>query len=132
MLRFPRNLPIQRKVTLVVLVTATACLIVACVALFAFRSLSFRRNFIADLSSLSDVVANSAISAVAFDDTEAAAAVPACLKAKPHLRCASIVKEGKIFALFAGGDDLPKLERYPKEPGFRFDGNALLYRTTVA
>jgi len=131
MLRFPRNLPIQRKVTLVVLVTATACLIVACVALFAFQLLSFRRNFIADLASLSDVVANSAISAVAFNDTEAAKAVLAGMKAKPHVRSASIVKDGEIFALFAEGDDLPKLERYPKETGFRFDGNALLYTNEI-
>jgi signal transduction histidine kinase len=101
MLRFPRNLPIKRKVTLVVLVTSTACLIVACVALFAFQLLSFRRSFVADLSALSDVVANSAIASVAFDDTEAAEAVLAGLKAKPHVRSASIVKEGEIFALFA-------------------------------
>jgi two-component system, NtrC family, sensor kinase len=131
MLRFPRNLPIQRKVTLVVLVTSTACLLIACVALFAFQLLSFRRSFIADLASLSDVVANSAISAVAFKDIPAAEAVLAGLKAKPHVRSASIVKEGAIFALFGEGDDLPKLERYPKETGFRFDGNALLYRNEI-
>ena len=130
-MRFPRNLPIQRKVTLVVLVTATACLIVACVALFAFQLLSFRRNFIADLASLSDVVANSSISAVAFNDTEAAEAILAGLKAKPHVRSASIVKDGEIFALFGEGDDLPKLARYPKETGYRFDGNALLYTEEV-
>ena len=131
MLRFPRNLSIQRKVTFVVLVTSTACLLVACVALFAFQLLSFRRNFVADLASLSDVVANSAISSVAFDDREAANAVLSGLKAKPHVRSASIVKQGEIFALFGEGDDLPKLERYPKEIGYRFDGNALLYRNEI-
>ena len=131
MLRFPRNLPIQRKVTLVVLVTSSACLLVACVALFAFQLLSFRRSFIADLASLSDVVANSAISAVAFNDTEAAEAILAGLNAKPHVRSASIVKEGEVFAVFGEGDDLPKLERYPKETGYRFDGNALLHRNEI-
>ena len=131
MLRFPRNLPIQRKVTLVVLVTATACLLVACVALFAFQLLSFRRSFIADLASLSNVVANSSISAVAFNDIGAAEAILAGLKAKPHVRSASIVKEGEVLARFAEGDDLPKLERYPKENGYRFDGNALLYTEAI-
>ena len=131
MFRFPRNLPIQRKVTLIVLVTATACLIVACVALFAFQLLSFRRSFIADLASLSDVVANSAIFAVAFNDTEAAEAVLSGLNAKPHVRSASIVKEGAVLAVFREGDDLPKLARYPQETGYRFDGNALLYTNQI-
>ena len=131
MLRFPRNLPIQRKVTLVVLVTSTACLLVACLALFAFQLLSFRRNFIADLASLSDVVANSSIQAVAFDDPVAAEAVLAGLKAKPHVRSASILKEGEIRAVFGEGDDLVKIARYPKETGFRFDGNALLYTNEI-
>ena len=131
MLRFPRNLPIQRKVTFVVLVTATTCLIVACVALFAFQLVSFRRNFINDLAALSDVVANSAIAAVAFDDKEAAEAILGGLKAKPRVASATIVKEGAILAQFGERDDLASLARYPKETGYVFDRSMLLHAQPI-
>ena len=127
MIRFPLNLPIQRKVTLVVLVTVTACLIVACLALFAFQLLSFRRNFINDLSAVSEVVANSSLAAVAFKDTDAANTILSGLKAKPHVRSASIVQDGQIFAQFGERDDLVALSRHPQTTGYVFDGNALLH-----
>jgi hypothetical protein len=130
-MRFPRNLPIQRKVTLVVLVTATACLIVACLALFAFQLLSFRRNFISDLSALSDVVANSSIASVAFNDKDAAVVILGGLKAKAHVRSASILKEGEILAQFGEADNLTALARHPKETGYVFDGNSLLHSQPI-
>jgi methyl-accepting chemotaxis protein len=133
MMRFPRNLPINRKVMLVVLVTATACLILACLALFAFQLLSFRRNFVNDLSALSDVVANSSIASVAFDDKNAAVDILTGLKARPHVRSATIVKDGKIFAQFGQRDTLAALDRYPKETGYLFDDdNSLLHSKLIA
>src|SRR6476469_8064815 len=127
MLRLPRNLPIQRKVTLVVIVTTTACLIVACLALFAFQLVSFRRNFISDLSALSAVVANSIVQYVACNDPEGPRVILPGLQAKPHVRSASVVKEGEILAQFGQADDLDALARYPRETGYSFDRNSLLY-----
>ncbi|HMJ06089.1 MAG TPA: ATP-binding protein [Chthoniobacterales bacterium] len=131
MMRFPRNLPIQRKVTLVVLVTTTACLIVACLALFAFQLVNFRRNFVNDLSALSDVVANSSIASVAFNDRDAAVEILSGLKAKPHVRSASIVKDGEVFARFGQAENRPALARYPQATGYVFDGNSLLHSQPI-
>jgi C4-dicarboxylate-specific signal transduction histidine kinase len=131
MFQFPRNLPIQRKVTLVVLVTATTCLIVACVALFAFQLLSFRRNFINDLSAVSVVVANSSVASVAFSDKEAAVELLSGLSAKRHIRSATIVKEGEIFAQFGEAEPMETLGRYPAETGYLFDGNSLLHSQPI-
>ncbi len=130
-MQFPRNLPIQRKVTFVVLITTTACLIVACLALFAFQLVSFRRNFISDLSTLSDVVANSSIASVAFNDRDAATEILSGLKAKRHVRSATIVKDREIVAQFGQAEDLRALARYPKEPGYIFDGNSLLHSQPI-
>jgi two-component system, NtrC family, sensor kinase len=127
MIRFPRNLPIQRKVTLVVLVTATACLLVACAALFAFQLMSFRRNFINDLTALTDVVANSAIQAVAFDDPGGTKEILDGFRAKPHVLSATIVKEGRVFASFGEPEDEATIATYPTETGHSFRENALLH-----
>ena len=131
MFQFSRNLPIKRKVTLVVLATATACLIVASLALFAFQLVSFRRNFIDDLSALSDVVANSSIASVAFDDKSATVEILKGLKAKAHIRSATVVKAQQIFAQFGQPDDLSALARYPKETGYVFDRDSLLHSQPI-
>jgi signal transduction histidine kinase len=130
-MRFTRDLPIQRKVTLVVLVTTTACLIVACLALFAFQLMSFRRNFISDLSALSDVVANSSIAAVAFNDKNAATGLLSGLQAKRHIRSATLLKNGEILTQFGEPDDLAALAAYPKETGYKFDRNSLLHSHVI-
>ena len=69
MLRFPRNLAMKRKITLVVLATSTACL-VATFLLFAFHLQSVRRAFINDLSATGEILANSIIDSVALNDRE--------------------------------------------------------------
>src|SRR3954470_24449091 len=125
-MRLTRNLPIQRKVTLVVLVTCTACLLVACTALFLFELFTFRNSFVNDLTALSEVVANSSVPSVAFDDKDAATEVLDGLKARAHIVSATIVKHGTVFANFGRADDDP-VTRFGSQVGYRFDGNSLTH-----
>jgi two-component system, NtrC family, sensor kinase len=129
---FPRNIPIRSKVTLVILVTCGASLLVACMALFAFQLLNFQRSFMSDLSALAEIVANNSTAAVAFDDPAAAQEILSALKAKPHIVGASIAKkDGTIFARFGRSDDASSLQRFPRDNGFVFEGSYLLHAQPI-
>jgi C4-dicarboxylate-specific signal transduction histidine kinase len=129
---FPRNIPIRSKVTLVILVTCGVSLLVACLALFAFQLLTFQKNFMSDLSALTEIVANNSTAAVAFDDADAAREILSALKAKPHVVSASIVtKEGAIFAHFGNDEDPAVLRRFPRGNGFVFDRSYVLQTQAI-
>jgi len=124
---FPRNIPIRRKLTLVVLVSTTAALLVASAALFAFQVYTFRQNFMRDLAALSQVIAANSTAAITFQDADAAKEILAGLRVKQHIRNAFVVlPSGKIFTRF--GDDFGSvpLSEYPAQTGFRFMGADLL------
>src|SRR3954462_11489638 len=126
-MRLPRNLPIQRKVTLVVLVTCIACLLVACGALFLFEWVTFRSNFVNDLTALTEVVANSTVPSVAFDDKDAAVEILDGLKARPHIVGATIMKRDAVFASFGRADDPASIAQLGSQAGYRFEGNSLIH-----
>ena len=68
---FPlRNLPIRRKLTLVIMLTCTAVLIVAFVALLIFQAFSTRSLYARDLSMLGKILAHNSAASVAFNDGE--------------------------------------------------------------
>ena len=68
-----RNMPIRRKLTLVIMLTCTVVLVVAFAALLLFHALSSRSQYIKDLSVLGDIIAHNAAPAVAFNDSEGGA-----------------------------------------------------------
>ena len=79
---FPRNIPIRRKLTLVVLVSSTAALLVASTALFAFQIYTFRQNFMRDLASLGQIISANSTAAITFGDSDAAHEILTGLKVK--------------------------------------------------
>ena len=99
----------KRNITLVILITSTACLIAACIGLFAFQIRSFRRNFVADLSTVGEVVATdrTVVDSVVFKDKEPAEDALTALKARRDVVSATLLaKDGTAFAHF-GEDDGP-------------------------
>ena len=123
---FSRSLPIQRKVKLVVLATCLACLLVACTGLFLFDLTMFRRSFVSDLATLSEITANSSRDAVAFSDKDAAEAVLDGLKARPEIVGATIVRHGAVFAIFRHPEGAGSLARLGNSVGPRFEGNTIV------
>jgi C4-dicarboxylate-specific signal transduction histidine kinase len=127
MIRFPRNIPIRRKLTLVVLVSSTAALLAASAALFAFQVYTFRQNFMRDLTSLAEAIAANSTAAITFNDNDAARDILNILHVKPQIEDAFIVVPGhKILARYGGNGALPSLMDYPATTGFKFKGDNLL------
>ena len=123
---FPRNLPIQRKVMLIVLATCLACLLVACTGLFLFDLTMFRRSFVRDLAGLGEITASSSRDAVAFADKDAAEAILDGLKARPEIVGATIVRHGAVFATFRHPEGAGSVARLSSVTGSRFEGNTVV------
>jgi C4-dicarboxylate-specific signal transduction histidine kinase len=122
----------KRKITLVILVTSAACLIAACLALFAYQLKSFRRSFINDLSAIGEVVANNSIEHVALHENDVEEQVLASLRAKPDVVSADIIaKDGSAFAHFGEADDPAIVRQYPPENGFVFYQDYLLHSKPI-
>jgi two-component system NtrC family sensor kinase len=121
-----RNISIQRKMTLVTLVTCGVTLLVATGAFFSYQLLSFRQTFRRDLSVTAQMIANNSAAPLTFKDQRAAEEVLAALKVKPHIRSAWIeLPQGAVFARFT----TMLKEDDPQEmpgTGARFAGNYLL------
>ncbi|HXT40547.1 MAG TPA: hypothetical protein VN887_11075, partial [Candidatus Angelobacter sp.] len=74
-MNFIRNLPIKRKLMLVVLSTCGVILLLACAGLFGFQVYIFKKTFVRDISALTEVVAANSAGAVTFGDKTAAAEI---------------------------------------------------------
>jgi signal transduction histidine kinase/DNA-binding response OmpR family regulator len=100
-----RAASIQRKLTLVVMLTTTIALLAAAVQFVINDVRDYRRRILADLTILARILGDNCTSQLEFDDPKAATQTLSALQAKPHILAAALYsKEGKLFA------------RYPAEP----------------
>jgi two-component system NtrC family sensor kinase len=124
---FPRNIPIRRKLMLVVLVSSTAALLVASTALFAFQIYTFRQNFMRDLASLGQIISANSTAAITFGDRDAAREILTGLKVKQQIEDAAIIlPNGKVLATVGDGSIGIPVADYPVNTGFKFEGGDLL------
>jgi C4-dicarboxylate-specific signal transduction histidine kinase len=124
---FPRNIPIRRKLMLVVLVSSTAALLVASTALFAFQIYTFRQNFMSDLASLGQIISANSTAAITFGDSDAAREILTGLRVKQQIEEAAIVlPTGKVLARVGDGSIGVPVADYPAATGFKFEGGDLL------
>jgi len=124
---FPRNIPIRRKLMLVVLVSSTAALLVASTALFAFQIYTFRRNFMSDLASLGQIISANSTAAITFDDKDAAREILTGLRVKQQIEEAAIIlPNGKVLARVDDGSIGAPVADYPQTTGFKFEEGDLL------
>jgi len=67
-----QNLPIKRKLTLVVVLTCSIVVLLACALLAGYELYEFRRAMLRDTTVLTDVLAKNTRAALAFSDETAA------------------------------------------------------------
>jgi PAS domain S-box-containing protein len=127
-----RDQPLQRKMTLIILVIVGVILSVSVATLFAFQIFNFRSSFQSDTEALVAVVANNSTAALAFNDASGADEVLASLKAVPTVVSATLTTpDGKIFSRF-GRAEAAGLGQFPPPREARFtDGDLLLTQPVV-
>src|SRR3989338_1231753 len=98
-MRFFRDAPFRRKLTLVTTFTSGVVLLLAGFAFVVFDWLQFRKAMVEDLSALAEMVQQNTAPALRFDDPKAAQEVLSALKARPHIVEACITdSQGEEFA----------------------------------
>ena len=96
-----RDIPIKRKLTIVLMVTVTGALVLSGALLVISDSILFRSYLQRDLAALSQIIADNSTAALAFDDPHTAGETLASLKARPHIVTACTYQaDGTVLASY--------------------------------
>jgi signal transduction histidine kinase len=121
-----RDLPIRRKLTIVIVGTFTIACVLAAVALTVFELLDGRRMMIRASTVKADVIGHNVQAALAFSDPEAAQQTLLALTSDPEVVAAGVYDaEGNRFAEYRReGHETPAPARAPPDAS-TFDRNGL-------
>lgn len=113
-----RDLPIGRKLIIVIMATSLAAQLLSSAASLAYQTAAFRRGLKGDLATLARIVAANSTAAVAFNDPPAAAATLAALGARPDILSACLhAADGAPFARYAPAPRTPLCPERPLPAG---------------
>lgn len=117
-----RNLPLQRRLMSIMLLTSGAVLLLTCAGFLAYEFFTFRKTMVRELSTIAAIISNNSTAVLAFEDRPGAREILAALKAEPHIAAAGLYDaRGRLFSTYP--DDLPA-EAFPFSPrtdGFAFE-----------
>jgi len=92
---------INRKLTLIMMVTSAAALLLACVSFVAHDLITFRREMARDLSAMAAVIGDNCTAALAFEDQPHAEETLAALRPHQHIVAGCVYRlDGSVFATF--------------------------------
>ncbi len=121
-----RDIPIARKLMIVVLVTTAAALLFAGAGIIVFDSVLFRGYLQRDLTALTQILADNSTAALAFNDPATAEEMLAALHARTHLVSACIYRsDGSIFTSYFRAGSRSSCPAAPRAGGLDFSASAL-------
>ncbi len=127
-----RHLSIRRKLTIIIMATSSAALLLACTAFVLHDLVDFRRLLVNDLSTLAEIIGSNSAAAILFSDAKVAGQTLAALKAEPHVVWACIYNQrGEVVARYVRGGGQLALPPAPRAPGHRFGSDRLRLATPV-
>jgi hypothetical protein len=127
-----RNLSIRRKLTLIVMVTTGAALLLASAGLLTYDVVTFRKAMITDLEVAAEGLNINLTAALDFGDARAAEDILSALRARPRIIAACVYAGSTPFAQYQRAD-VTKPFAPPALPGkTRFaDGQLHVFRSFV-
>jgi len=94
-----RNLSIKHKLRLVIMVTVSCALMLACAAVLIFDQIAARASMRNDLEVLAEIFSANSTAVLSFNDGPAAEELLSTLKAKQHITFAGLFRlDGSLFA----------------------------------
>jgi len=95
------NMSLRRKQTLVIMLTNSIALFLACAAFVTYDLVTFRKQLVMEVSILADAIGNNCAAAIDFNDPKAASETLAALQANSHIVEACVYSRvGAVFAVF--------------------------------
>ncbi len=124
---------IRHKLTLIVLATTLAALVVTGIALVIYDLRGYREVGENDLVTQAEILGRASAPALAFEDPKAASENLQLLRAKPRISSAAIYNaKGKLFASYTRRDLDLALPRLPEPDGIRIEGrDSVLFKRIV-
>lgn len=124
------DLPLRRKLTLVILLTCSMVLLLACGVLAAYQMVNFRRTMVRDTTVLADVLAKNTHAALTFQDENAAQQTLLALESEPNVSGACLyTAKGNQFATYSRSGMKVMFPAAPGNDGYRFEhGLLILFR----
>jgi PAS domain S-box-containing protein len=127
MRRWIRDLPIKRKLILVILLTSTFALWLMGTALITYEFVTFRRSLASDMSVLAQIIGSNSTAALAFDDAANARETLAALAAENQVTAAALYDQtGNLFARFPETLAPAQFPPQPGPDGDKFDRTRLV------
>ena len=127
-----RDLPIQRKLMVIIFGTSGVVLLLTCTAFLAYDVFTFRRSAIRQLSTLGEVIAANSTAVLAFDNPDDATEVLGALKAERHIVAAALYdSHGRLFARYPAGAAGGEFPLALRPDGYRFGDGYLVGFTPV-
>jgi signal transduction histidine kinase len=127
------DLPIKRKLSLVIMLTSLAAVLLACAGFAMYELVTLRRSMVSDLTTLANVIGATSTAALTFEDTKAATEFLAALKTKPHIVAACFyTKHGDFFVGYSREGGEVECSAAPGQSGYHFEqGHLWLYHPIV-
>lgn len=118
---------IKRKLMIIIMLTCSVALILACAAILIFEVADYRKVLRRNTEVMADVIGANSAAALSFKDKSAAGDTLAALKAEPYVISACVYdKSGEVFATYNRSDAGPAVQP-PKvgDESYHFDKNSL-------
>lgn len=100
-----KDLSIRWKLLLINSSASALALVLACTAFTTYDWISGKESMVGKLQVLAGVIADNSVSALVFDDAQAAGETLAALHAEPRIIVAVLYKNGKVFARYHRHDE---------------------------
>lgn len=127
-----RNVPIRRKMMIMLMLTSGTVLFFTCAAFIAYEFHQFRQHSINNITTLGNVIAANSTAALAFDNPDDANDVLVALKAEPNIISAALYdRHGKLFSIYPRTADHNQFPRMSDIDGYQFTSQALVYWAPV-
>jgi PAS domain S-box-containing protein len=96
-----RDVPLQRKLTIITMLTSSVALLVACLAFAAYEQVYARQNIVDDLLGAARMIGDNSSAALTFNDPVSAEQTLRSLSADEHIVSAVVYdRDGKVFATY--------------------------------
>jgi signal transduction histidine kinase/ActR/RegA family two-component response regulator len=117
-----RNIPIKRKLMVVILLTSGFAIILMGSALITYELVTFRSALTNNIEVLAQIIGSNSTAALAFDDRQNANEILRALAAENQITAAAIYdRNGRLFASFPESITPPQLPQVPGPDGHRFN-----------
>jgi len=133
-----RTKSISTRLTMMNMLVSGVALLLACAGFFAYDQITFRQNLVRTLSAQAQIVGSNSVSAILFNDPQAANSTLSALRSSEHITSAGIfTREGHTLAQYSreSGQEILAVPALPpdKVETYRFgSSHVVLVRQIVS